>query len=323
MIDIDVLGSMLSKLRSIYSSDQILNLELRDYYDVIKPGSYYTEKQIVFIFKFPITSRDNFDLYKLSIVPNKNSQALIPTYPFMATNELSFAYIETECPKFNHWYLCEERTTYQIRTQPDCIQELITKQVIQEACNLTTIILSKEAMEKLDDQHYILSFPHYTKVQLSCGRKEFTMLQGSYLITIPASCLLKTAEFTIVNDNNEIKGQPLKLTGLPFRSPEQATASTRIHLNSIYLQGLHSIQDKILMQSPVQLRAISDTLYHTTIPFYIILSSGGILIFVLATRRYISRCRKETSKAAQSPTSNSEDHGNPEIPATFSLNILK
>lgn len=48
---------MVKKLRKIYGQEQILNLELREYYDIIKPASYFVDKQIVFIFKFPFFSK--------------------------------------------------------------------------------------------------------------------------------------------------------------------------------------------------------------------------------------------------------------------------
>lgn len=181
---------MIKKLRNTYAEGQILDLELREYYDIIKPGSYYVDKKIVFVFKFPIFSKNSYDFYKLSVVPNKHAQALIPTFPFLATNEMSYVYIEAECPKLKNWYLCEKGVAYQIRTKADCIQELITNQVLQESCHFTTVTLMTEAMEKLDDQHYVLSFPHETKAQLICNQKDYTMLQGSYLATIPVGCLL-------------------------------------------------------------------------------------------------------------------------------------
>ncbi|XP_028167798.1 uncharacterized protein LOC114364678 [Ostrinia furnacalis] len=322
MIDVDVLNSMISKLKVIYGTDRIINLELRQYYEIIKPGSYYTENQIVFIFQFPIISKDVYNLYHLSIVPNKNAQALIPTYPYIATNEIAFMYIETECPKLNHWFLCESTANHQLRTKSDCIQELIVNQILKETCEFSTITLKREAMEKLDDQHYVLSFPHPTKVQLICSRQDYNTLQGSYLITIPVGCHLKTAEFTITNDNDEVKGQPLKLTEIPFDVEGQVKISSHMNLNSINLQELHSIQDKIMMQTPIKIDdAQLHTLYHTTVPFYIVLLSAVALIIVISCRRYnILKCNKKPSRNEQQPPIQKDPEG---IPATFSLNVLK
>lgn len=325
MIDIEILESMVKKLRIIYAQEQILDLELREYYDIIKPGSYYVDKQIVFIFKFPIFSKISYDFYKLSVVPNKHLQALIPSFPFLATNEMSYVYIEAECPKLKRWYLCEKEIKHQVRTKVDCIQELITNQVLQESCKFTTVTLMREAMEKLDDQHYVLSFPRQTKVQLICKQKDYTSLQGSYLATVPMGCRLKSEEFTIANDYDEIKGQPLKIMKLPYDSGKHAATATHVNLNSIDLKGLHSIQEKLMVQPPVQLDSLQpDAFYHTTIPFYGVLLGACILFIILMSRHYLSNRAKTTKKDQQPPTVILDTREDPEnFPATFSLNVLK
>lgn len=333
MLDIDVLKSMIDKIKNIYGKDQILNAELREYYNIIKPGSYFIEKQIVIIFKFPIVCKDIYDLYKLSVVPNKNQQVLVPPYPFIATIEQSYVYIEAECPKLSTWYLCDKQITHQVRTKSDCIQELIINQALEESCHFTSVTLSKEAMEKLDDQHYVLSFPNSTKVQSVCGREDFNLLQGSYLATLPVKCYLKTPEFTIINDDDEVKGQPLKLMKIPYDVAKQAAISPNINLNSIDLQGLHSIQEKIITKAPLQLDRIqSDVLYHTTIPLYIVILSACALIITVATRRY-KLWNTKTSKDPELPNPIKYIYEVPEksrepasrktVPATFSLNVLK
>ncbi|KAL0883675.1 hypothetical protein ABMA27_015800 [Loxostege sticticalis] len=315
MINVDTLESMIIKLKTIYGTEQIIQLELRQYYDIIKPGSFYTDNQIVFIYNV---------FYHLSIVPNRNNQTLIPSHPFLAINEISFLYIETECPKLNHWYLCEDASNHQLRSKSDCISELIINQVLKENCEFSTVTLKKEAMEKLDDQHYVLSFPHPSRVQLLCGRQDYITLQGSYLITIPIGCQLKTSEFTITNENDEIKGQPLKLTEIPSDAKEELKTASHIDLNSVNLQELHSIQKRIMMEAPIDNTDSScDSLYHTTIPFYVVLLAAGMLLIFILHRRYnIWKCN-QTTKREEHPNP-SEDQQRPDaIPATFSLNVLK
>lgn len=334
MIDIDVLKSMLDKLKRIYDRDQILGLELREYYDIIQPGSYYSENQIVIIFKFPIVSKNIYDLYRLSIIPNKNHQALIPSYPFIATSENSFVYIEAECPKLSNWYLCEKSINHQVRTKPDCIQQLIINQALEESCQFTTVTLTKQAMEQLDDQHYVLSFPQPTRVQTTCGRDDYNVLEGSYLATVPVNCYIKTKEFTITNENDVIKGQPLKIMKIPYDIEKQAASSTHVSLNSIDLQGLHKINDKIILEDPLRTdQAQPNILYHTTLPFYIILLSAVALAFVLVARRYRLRKDRKKDEHPVQPAPGQHDYAVPEnekrnqprgkLPATFSLNVLK
>ncbi|KAL0832399.1 hypothetical protein ABMA28_001824 [Loxostege sticticalis] len=335
MLKVEILSNMLVKLRKIYGRDSILDLELREFYDLIKPAYYFIDREIVLVFKFPIVTKVSYDLYQLSIAPNKYHQALIPSYPFIATNENAFVYIEAECPKLSYGYLCEEDVNHQIRTVPDCIQHLISRQSLEKTCKLTNVTLHKEAMEKLDDQHYVISLPHLTKIHLTCGREDYTQLQGSYLVTLPVNCHLRSPEFTIVNDNDEIKGNPLKIMKIP-NIEMQAIDSSHINLHSIDLQSLHSIQDKIALQTPVQIDApTTETLYHTTIPFYGVLLSATVLILVVMLRRYeILTCRRANDADTKKPEnheyesphkSETEREGNPgrHVPATFSLKVLK
>lgn len=329
MIDISILRKMIEKLRSIYNKEQVLDLDLREYYNIIKPGSYYSEKQIVIVFKFPIVSVNNYILYKLSIVPNKYHQILIPPYPLIATDGKVFVYIEAECPKVESQFLCVESANHQIRTQSDCIQELISSQSISKSCNMTNVDLSKEAMEQLDDRSYVVTFPRPTRVQLSCGREDYNQLHGSYLATLPVNCLLRSPEFTIINDNDEIAGQPLKIVGVPNPSETRAVTSPKFTLNSIDLRKFHNVQDKVMLQSPIQPRNTSpEVLYHTTIPFYVVLFSALALAIVVLIRHYYNTwiCKKTGNNPKESPMKHMyEEPEKPEKhekhPATFSLKI--
>lgn len=332
MVKIDVLKDMIGKLKHLYDKDQILDLEIREYYNIIKPGFYYVGKQIVIIFSIPIVSRDTYELYRLSIVPNKNRQALIPPYPFLATNELSFVYMEAECPKLKNWYLCEKKFSHQVRSTPDCIQTLIRTQALDKTCSFTPITLSKEALDKLDDHHYVISFPNETRIHSTCGSEVIDILQGSYLVTIPVKCLLRTAQFTITNDRDVIKGQPLKLMKIPYASEQQIT-SHPLRLNSIDLQGLHSIQNKVMMEAPVDFEKENSTsMYHTTIPFYIVMLITAVIIIafiIYRKRRWIrnlpaaSDINKEIYEDPEKIRNMKREKDVKDIPATFSLKVLK
>lgn len=297
MISIEVLRHMIKRLVKIYGRDKILELELRQYYDVIKPGYYYSGNKVVIVFKIPIFAIESYDLYKLSIAPNKLRQALIPPYPLIATSRKGYVYIEAECPKYNTWYLCEDKMNHQLRQHPDCIQNLITNQSLDNTCEIATVSLSRIAMEELDERHYVISFPQATRVHTLCGREDYNVLNGSYLATIPVNCFLYTSEFTITNLNDHVEGQPLKIMKLHYTEIQQK--STQFKLNSIDLTRLHDVQHKVIVQPPVQLRPIeSEYLYHTTIPLYIILS--GLL--ALAVFVIIKRLKMFQTKTEMRPT---------------------
>lgn len=87
--------NMIHKLRNLYNKNEVIDLDLRDYYDVIKLGSYYTANQIVIVCKFPIASPTTYDLYKLPIVPNKYHEILIPSSPYIAIQGQNSMYLHT------------------------------------------------------------------------------------------------------------------------------------------------------------------------------------------------------------------------------------
>lgn len=287
MISLGNLRNMISKLGLLYSKDEIIDIDLREYYNILKLGSYYIDKKIVIVIKVPIALPRTYILYKLSIIPNKNNMALIPTSPFIAIHGSYSMYMETECPKLNSWYLCEEKVGFKIIDKPDCVQQLITQQHLN-SCTLTPVTLHKQALEQLDEKHYTLSFPIPAKVQMSCGQEQFRTLQGSYLATIPQDCLIRTTEFTIANIDNRIKGHVLRIRTLWEQNTTSRTEESLVQLNSINLENLHESYKKVSVQPPVRLHKISDgSLYHTTIPVYLLLFSAGVLAIALTYRHWM------------------------------------
>lgn len=329
MVDIDTLSKMVDRLRIIYGDNRVLSLDLRDYYSIIKPGSYYSGKEIVIVFRIPIVSSDLFDLYKLSVAPNRFNQVLIPPHPFLATNEKAYAFMEAECPKINEQFLCVENIINRIKNQHDCVRDLITDHVLGETCNLTTVTLNKEAMEQLDDKDYTVAFPRSTKVHLQCGREEFKTLQGSYLITLPRNCTMTTPEFTITNENNVISGQPLLITDVTYNFNKKPTNLHRISLQTIDLRELHEAQKQIMLQPAVKAEPlITDAFYHTTLPFYSILFSASTLALIVFFRKHNPwKCEQSEHSNQPSLTPVYEDlekTGKPSnFPATFSVKVGK
>lgn len=186
-------------------------------------------------------------------------------------------------------------------------------------------------MEQLDDRRYTLTFPQPTRTELRCERQEFISLHGSYLATIPQKCLLRTEQFTIINTNDRIKGQPMKITEIPMNLNIVNESIPHLKLNSLHLKSLHEIEDKILMQQPAQIdhTNLEQSIYHTTIPLYVVIFGATVLIVTLTIRRYnvCTKLRKPKSPNESDEHHQYEDVESPKIkknvPATFSLKLLK
>lgn len=286
IISVEEISYILDKLRVLYRKDEILDIELRYYYDIIKVGYFYVNNQIVLVFKIPIALPPIYHLFKLSAVPNKHNQIIIPVLPFIATSEKSSMYIEAECPKINSLYLCEVKSKFHTRDEPNCIQHLIAEQEIHSSCKMTHVILKTAAVEQLDEKHYITSFPNSTKVKISCGQETYKILKGSFLATVPVNCYIKTPDFTIANSHDHIRGYALKMIEIPNLDHSASTISMPVVLNSIELEKLHTISTKISLQAPVNLNRDTDySVYHTTIPIYTILFGASALTIALWYRR--------------------------------------
>ena len=205
-------------------------------------------------------------------------------------------YIEAECPKIIFLYLCKKPINYIIQEKPDCITHLIKIHEIDKSCKTSHVILKDEAVEQLDEKHYILSFPNPTKVKIFCAHEGYKTVQGSFLITIPVNCNVKTPSFTIENSNDHVKGYAINIIELPTTPDQRETKTSAIVLNSINLQKLHSINSRLALQTPVELNKVNDNIiYHTTIPIYLILIIASVLGFGIAYKRFWLKTSKNTT----------------------------
>lgn len=292
ILSINSIKEMLNRLELLYGRNRIINLDIREYYDVIKIGSYYSENNIVIVYRFPIVLEDIYEMYKLCIVPNKNSQILIPPYPFLAIHQKDLRYIEAECPKTNKWYLCEEEWNLRNQTTHDCIQQLLITQQKLDSCSShqAYVSLEKPALEKLDDLHYTIVFPSPTKTHLSCEQDLYRILQGSYLAIIPHDCFMETSEFKISNTEDHLKGQAVKIMNLPEDTTTSSLELPSLKLNTVNLEHLQAANLRLSHQEIVTMKQGENSIYHTTIPVYtIILIATGIIIIIIAHRRLHQR----------------------------------
>lgn len=230
---------------------------------------------------------------KYLLFPNNNHEILTPSSPFLAIHLKDFKYIEAECPKTSKGYLCEN-TDLHSKTSEDCIHQLITTQRRSPVCNPVTVKMDYPAFQKLDDRHYTVAFPQPTKVHLSCGQDLHRTLHGSYLIMIPHQCYVETPEFKLLNIQDRIRGQAVKIMDLPIEEKLRTSLQPSFMLNSISLDHLHETNSKISLQTPITPLQDQDyVVYHTTIPMYLLLFGACALAIGMAYRKYHTK-RLET-----------------------------
>lgn len=301
VLNLYTIRDIIRKLNILYSSQKVVDLDIREYYDIIKLGSYYVGNEIVIVYKFPIVLPSMYDMYKLSLIPNRYHEILTSSLPFLAVHDNDFKYIEAECPKTSKWYLCEEKMNQRNRSSDDCIQHLISTQQRPETCSPTIVTLAQPAYEELDEKHYTISFPVATKVHLSCNQDLYQTLQGSYLAIIPQKCYLETSDFTISNRHDRLRGQAMKLMDVPKNDVTTPPSSPAVKLNTIDLNHLHATNREISLQTPLHLRRDVDySLYHTTIPIYvIIIIITCALLSGLLYRRYRLKPADNPSEAGR------------------------
>lgn len=320
ILSVKDLNSIMIILKNSYQLEQILALDIRNYYDILSLGSYITESKVVIVIKFPITSSTSYQLFKLCPVPNKYNKIIVPPAQFIATNSQEFVYLETECPKIESWHLCEQKIIHQVKAKPDCIQRLIYHQEIDVTCKITPISLTKEALTELDSHQYIITFPVETKVQLSCGHEKHRILHGSFLLSVPIGCKLKSQEITIVNLDNKIAGEPLEITPLGSQDYQNLNNTQHFRLRSTDLSSLHKIQGQITMEPKIEIPDLS-SVYHTTIPLYtmVLLSASAlIIVYVVYNRR-----KAKLEITSQDTATNVDVLATERRAAAFGVNITK
>lgn len=97
------------------------------------------------------------------------------------------------------------------------------------------VSLDRAAYEKLDERHYTVSFPFATKIHLHCTQDSYKTLQGSFRAVIPHRCYIETPQFTIINQNDRVQGQALKLLDLVNNTAITPTSAPELKLQLIHL----------------------------------------------------------------------------------------
>ncbi|XP_061724967.1 uncharacterized protein LOC133530906 [Cydia pomonella] len=281
VINFENIMFMSNVLTKLYHKQEMLtneNTELRDYYDIITCGSFYTDNRIVFALKFPIMYKNTYTYYHLFPTPT-----LIPPKPYMAMNGEKHQYMEEECKQFQETYYCEE-TSFTLTSRPDdCIYSLILKHEISANCQYTAITIDFELLQKLDDYHYTMTCPQRTKSQLLCDDEEIRFIQGTYLIEVPEGCSFTTASSSVKNYRNKIKGQTIKLISFQLSNITILNNAQPLKLERVPLEQLYKLQALLEKEELQQIQPFDPKINSNlvlTVPLYVlVIATAGILVW--------------------------------------------
>ena len=87
ILDLQLLRDIIFSLNKMYNAQQILTLDIRDYYDFIQISSHLSNNNLVIVLTVPIIFEPTYVLYKLCPVPNKNQAILIHTTLSLYSNQ--------------------------------------------------------------------------------------------------------------------------------------------------------------------------------------------------------------------------------------------
>lgn len=89
--------AMIDSLELVYNKDRLVPLkssDIREYYNIIRTGSYFKGNTVVVVLKIPILLPSIYTLYKLFPIPTIHQTILIPRKPFLAMNDNTYSYLE-------------------------------------------------------------------------------------------------------------------------------------------------------------------------------------------------------------------------------------
>lgn len=294
VLTVDNIRYISETLTTLYQPDEILvntHTNLRDYYELLKSGSYYVDNMVVFILKFPIMYKNTYSYYHLYPTPTHNNTIIVPPNPYLAMDAERYQYMDQQCPKFKDNYYCQESAfLFSNSNHEDCLHHLILKQDISTNCLYTSFTTTSEIWQKIDDAHYILVCPNHTKIQLSCEGEHFDSIQGTYLLYIPEGCSATTEMNAMKNYMNKIQGRPMKLlsfelTNVSIKNPVNPLKLENIQLDKLY--ELETLVEKETITFPET--TATTTFSYWTLPLYFVIVIIGCLILY---RKYKKRSQE-------------------------------
>lgn len=149
---------------------------------------YYSGSKIVFGIQFPIVYPETFSYYHLYSIQNQNS-IILPKDSYLIVNENHSQNTSLPCTNLHPgFYYHNDNIVDGLLHEQDCIFQLLQLQSTPRNWHTVPILLKHDITQQIDESHDIVIIPNQTKEHLQCGRTEFTLLLGNYLINLSYQC---------------------------------------------------------------------------------------------------------------------------------------
>lgn len=151
------------------------------------------QKVIHIVFRIPIVSEDNFNLYENLLIPKVVNDVVIileDISKYLAISSESSKYFTLEslnCLKLSNLFICKNVLTYKTFTRKSCETSIFFQQSDSE-CKYRKINLTFDTYSSIGSG-FVLFSTDGLSVQLNCRNfSETVVLRNSYLITPPIGC---------------------------------------------------------------------------------------------------------------------------------------
>ena len=217
--------------------------------------------------------------------------AIEPPAKYFAINGEMTLYTERtdleDCLKMETSYYCKEDITFK-KSRKSCLLSLYeNSNDIQDLCETSLVNLNSRA-HRLNESHFIVCETQKSDLSISCNKQLIKKqpIHGTYLIKIPAGCIISTDHVIIERPNHEPE---IDVDGLIFNEqlqPEDATVQELGELANLSRNLLQTVGSKILTKSVKQLNDFRKEMKRLETETYIDLddsaiSTGGIISSII------------------------------------------
>lgn len=292
ILKINDLKLILKEFSELHDKSEILDLDLYNWYSIIKTNCYFSNETLIFVLEFPLTDGELFDYYHLFPIPTSNNTILIPTKPYMALSSTHYQYMETRCQNINNYYICPQED---LRSAPenDCVGSLLNGNPVH--CTFTEIEQPKSSIEQINSDHLLVISKNQVKITSFCKDQELQIIQGRNLITIPKNCTIQINNKKYGNHQNQRPVSPLLLPSIEIHNKTDIKKLGKIKIENIPLSEMYNIQKSLNSLNPVTIDEINDNATTNWILWIIL-----ILIVLISVSIYLflrfKRCNRSPAR---------------------------